>query len=627
MEDTGMDTERIRSFIQHIELLKGLNNEEIEEVANHLKENVMDTGTSLFRENHPREKIFLIYEGEVELYKTTAFGQEKRLCLFSRLDFLGEGSLMDNAPHATSARTTAKSIIFTIDKDFLTNNGGISLKVFSNIARVISRRMRQLNVRAMNSAAQYESGRTRTEHDLLGEREVPYESYYGIQTLRGIENFNISGVTLSFYPLLVDGLAMVKMAAAKANHELGLMPKSITDAIVRACNEILNGRYINHFQVDMIQGGAGTSTNMNANEVIANRALEILGFEKGQYEHCHPNNHVNLSQSTNDAYPTAIKIALIHSNQKLIAVLRQLVDAFRAKAQEFYGVIKMGRTQLQDAVPMTLGQSFEAYAVTLEEEIKRLSQNVDLFLEVNMGGTAIGTGINADPDYPDLVIKHLREITGLQLSLASNLVEATQDTGAFVMYSSAIKRLAIKLSKICNDLRLLSSGPRAGLNEINLPPMQPGSSIMPGKVNPVIPEVVNQIAFKVIGNDLTVSMAAEAGQLELNVMEPVIVQSLFESIEMLKNGMDTLNNRCIRGLTANEKHCRALVENSIGLVTALNPVLGYEKCSILAKEALENDRSVYELVLEKGYLSQAELDDLLKPENMLGFQAMKGKMK
>lgn len=620
-----MDREKLHLFIQQIELFKGLTEEELQQVVDHAQEHVMEAGTSLFRENHTREKIFMIYEGEVELYKTTAYGQEKRLCIFNRMDFLGEGSLMDDAPHATSARAISKVIVVTIDKALLTSNGAIALKVFSNISKVISRRMRQLNVRSMNSSAQYESGRTRREHDLLGERDVHFEAYYGIQTLRGIENFNISGVTLSFYPLLVDGLAMVKMAAAKANHELGLLPKSTTDAIVRACNEILNGRYINYFQVDMIQGGAGTSTNMNANEVIANRALEILGFEKGQYEHCHPNNHVNLSQSTNDAYPTAVKIALINSNKRLIAVLQQLIEVFRRKATEFYGVIKMGRTQLQDAVPMTLGQSFEAYAVTLEEEVKRLNQNAALFLEVNMGGTAIGTGINADPEYPALVIKHLRTITGLDVSLAANLVEATQDTGAFVMYSSAIKRLALKLSKICNDLRLLSSGPRAGLNEINLPPMQPGSSIMPGKVNPVIPEVVNQIAFKVIGNDLTVSLAAEAGQLELNVMEPVIVQSLMESIEMLRNGMDTLNHRCVSGITANARRCREMVENSIGLVTALNPVLGYEKCTILAKEALENDRSVYDLVLEKAYLSKEALDDLLKPENMIGFQPMKVK--
>ncbi|MBT8385783.1 MAG: aspartate ammonia-lyase, partial [Ignavibacteria bacterium] len=417
--------------------------------------------------------------------------------------------------------------------------------------------------------------------------------------------------------VLIQALAMVKMAAAKANHDLGLLSKPITDAIVQACNEIINGKLHTHFVVDMIQGGAGTSTNMNANEVIANRALTILGYEKGDYKYCHPNNHVNLSQSTNDAYPTSIKIALINSNKKLLDVLNVLIKALRKKANEFSDVIKMGRTQLQDAVPMTLGQSFEAYAVTFEEEVARLEENVNLFLEVNMGATAIGTGINAESGYSEKCIHHLRNITNLDIKLAGNLVEATQDTGAFVMYSSAVKRLAVKLSKMCNDLRLLSSGPRAGFNEINLPPMQPGSSIMPGKVNPVIPEVVNQIAFKVIGNDLTVTIAAEGGQLELNVFEPVIVQSLFESIEMLKNGMETLVYKCINDITANKDHCKQLVENSIGLVTALNPVLGYETSTSLAKEALEKNKGVYELVLERKLLSKKELDKILSPENMI----------
>jgi aspartate ammonia-lyase len=339
--------------------------------------------------------------------------------------------------------------------------------------------------------------------------------------------------------------------------------------------------------------------------------------ERGQYEHCHPNNHVNLSQSTNDVYPTAIKIALIKANEKLVVVLQQLITALHVKGREFARIIKMGRTQLQDAVPMTLGQTFEAFAVTLEEEVQQLNRSAALFLEVNMGGTAIGTGINADPQYSEKVIPHLRVITGMDIKLARNLIEATQDTGDFVSYSGSLKRLAVKLSKMSNDLRLLSSGPRAGLNEINLPPMQPGSTIMPGKVNPVIPEVVNQIAFKVIGNDLTVSLAAEAGQLELNVMEPVIVQSLFESIEMLKNGMKVLTNRCISGITANEAHCRQTVQNSIGLVTALNPYIGYEASTIIAKEALESSRSVYELVLEKQLLSKAELDKILAPENMI----------
>lgn len=618
-----MNTINKNEFIKDIELFKGMSESELDILVQNLEQKEFTRGKLLFEEHGPRKDIFIIFKGEVELFKSIHFGAETRLSYFKKGDFLGEGSWADDSPHSTSARAVQDTIVFSISKKYFNENGPSAVKIFSNIARVISRRMRHANNRMVNVAAQYESGRTRTEHDLLGEREVPNEYLYGVQTLRAVENFNISGVTLSFFPILIESLAMVKLAAAKANGELGLLDDSVTNAIVRACNEIVNGKYHNHFIVDMIQGGAGTSTNMNANEVIANRALEILGYEAGQYEYCHPNNHVNLSQSTNDAYPTSVKIALIKSNEKLIQVLKELVASFRKKGQEFAHIIKMGRTQLQDAVPMTLGQSFEAYAATLEEEIARLKQNADLFLEINMGATAIGTGINSEPEYAEKVVKHLQLISELKVKNAKNLVEATQDTGAFVMYSSAIKRLAIKLSKISNDLRLLSSGPRTGINEINLPPMQPGSSIMPGKVNPVIPEVVNQIAFKVIGNDLTVTMGAEAGQLELNVMEPVIVQSIFESIEMLVNGMKTFKYRCVDGITANEKRCRDLVMNSIGIVTALNPVLGYETCSMLAKEALKNDLSVYDLVIEKKLLSQEELDELLKPENMITPKKMK----
>ncbi|MEA3504156.1 MAG: aspartate ammonia-lyase [Bacteroidota bacterium] len=618
-----MGNQEIKDFISQIELFKGLSREELETLANSFINKDYKKGSYIFKENQPRENIYVINSGEVELFKTNSFGVEKRLTLFCRLDFLGEASIMDNSPHSTSARAKHDSSLLILCKSFFEENGSIAMKIFSNIARVISRRMRHANSQMMNSAAQYESGNTRKEHDLLGYRDVPNEYYYGVQTLRAMENFNISGITLNFFPHLVESLAIVKLAAAKANYDLGLLDKSVADAIVRACNEIINGKLINHFPVDMIQGGAGTSTNMNANEVIANRALEILGYKKGEYEYCHPNNHVNLSQSTNDAYPTAIKIALIKSNEKLIDFLIELIESFRTKAKEFSHVIKMGRTQLQDAVPMTLGQSFEAYAETLSEEIERLNQNSKLFLEQNMGATAIGTGINSDPEYSKIVTKHLKEISGYDVVLAKNLIEATSDTGSYVMYSSAIKRLAIKLSKICNDLRLLSSGPRTGLNEINLPPMQPGSSIMPGKVNPVIPEVVNQIAFKVMGNDLTVAIAAEAGQLELNVMEPVIVQSIFESTEMLKNGMNTLNHKCIKGITANEKQCKKMVENSIALVTALNPVLGYEASSKLATEALATGESLYNLVIKNNLLSKEELDEILKPENMIQPRKMK----
>lgn len=461
------------------------------------------------------------------------------------------------------------------------------------------------------------SGKTRTEHDLLGNREIPVEYYYGVQTLRAVENFSISRAKLYHYPHLVRGLADVKAAAALANHKLGLLDESIKDAIVKACAEISDGALHDQFVVDMIQGGAGTSTNMNANEVIANRALEILGYEKGDYVHCHPNNHVNLSQSTNDAYPSAMNLGMYHSVGDLMEALKQIVDAFRNKSKEFSELIKMGRTQLQDAVPMTLGQEFEAFAATLEDEIRKLDSNRKELLTVNMGATAIGTGINSDPDYTRLCTEFLAEISELPVVAAENLIVATSDTSAFVMNSSAIKGVAIKLSKICNDLRLLASGPRTGIGEINLPPMQPGSSIMPGKVNPVIPEVVNQIAFKVIGNDVTVTMASEAGQLQLNVMEPVMIYSILENIEYLISGIETLRTRCVMGITANAERSRELTMNSIGLVTALNPYLGYETSTKLAAEALETGKGVYDLILENGLMDKEKLDDILKPENMI----------
>ena len=616
-----MEKATLVEFVKKIELFKDLDPDSLAVIAQNLEEKRYESGEMLFSENNPREEIVFIKTGRVLLFKKTPYGEEKTMSFFGAYDFLGEGAIIDDTPHFASARVMEDTVVHYINKENLIkifeSNGTIAMSVYSYVAKVISRRMRQANSRVLNTNVQFESGRSRTEHDLLGYRDVPHEYYYGIQTLRALENFNISGVTLKFFPVLIEAFASVKMAAAEANHELGILDGKIKQAIVQACDEIRNKRLHDHFVVDMIQGGAGTSTNMNANEVIANRAIEIMGHERGEYQYCHPNNHVNLSQSTNDAYPTAVKIALHNANATLLVILRRLINSFHLKAEAFSHIIKMGRTQLQDAVPMTLGQAFESYAATFEKEVLRLQENADLFLMVNMGATAIGTGINTDPGYSEKVIKHLKQVTGLNVVLAENLVEATQDTGAFVMYSSAIKRLSIKLSKICNDLRLLSSGPRTGLNEINLPAMQPGSSIMPGKVNPVIPEVVNQIAFKVIGNDLTVSLGAEAGQLELNVMEPVIVQSIFESIEMLKNGITVLIDKCINGITANEEHIRNMVLNSIGLVTALNPVLGYETSTQLAKEALEQGKGVYELVLEQKLMTREKLDEVLAPENMV----------
>ncbi|WP_042390852.1 aspartate ammonia-lyase [Streptacidiphilus melanogenes] len=456
----------------------------------------------------------------------------------------------------------------------------------------------------------------RTEHDLLGDREVPAGAYYGVHTLRAVENFPITGIPISAHPDLVVALACVKQAAAQANRELGLLDEHRADAIVRACQEIRAGRLHDEFVVDVVQGGAGTSTNMNANEVIANRALELLGHSRGDYDELHPLEHVNLSQSTNDAYPTAVRIALQTAARQLGTTLTVLADAFSAKAAEFAPVVKMGRTQLQDAVPMTLGQEFGAFAVTIREDVERLTEASRLLLEINLGGTAIGTGLNAPARYAGTACAHLCELTNLPVTTAVDLVEATWDVGAFVQLSGVLKRIAVKLSKICNDLRLLSSGPRTGLGEINLPAVQAGSSIMPGKVNPVIPEAVNQVAFRVIGHDATVTLAAEGGQLQLNAFEPVIAHSLLDSLAMLTSACRTLTERCVSGITANVEHLRDNVDHSIGTVTALNPFIGYTAATGVAAEALATGRSVRDLVLERGLLTEDQLDQLLRPENL-----------
>ena len=456
----------------------------------------------------------------------------------------------------------------------------------------------------------------RVESDLIGELQVPIDAYYGVQTQRALNNYKISNTRMCDYPEYIIAMAYVKMAAAAANAELGVLDPKIADAIVAACKEIVAGKLWDQFPVDMMQGGAGTSVNMNANEVIANRALELMGHKKGEYQFCSPNDHVNCAQSTNDAYPSAFRYTFVRMNKHVEEALRQLIAAFRAKGEEFKDIIKMGRTQLQDAVPMTSGQEFNAFANNLEEELANLERNAVLLKEINMGGTAIGTGLNAVPSFAELCTKKMSEFTGDTFEKAPDLVEATPDTGAYVSYSAALKRLAVKLSKTCNDLRLMASGPRCGLHEINLPAMAPGSSIMPGKVNPVIPEVTNQVCFKVIGNDTAVCFAAEAGQLQLNVMEPVIVECILESQTWLINVMNTLRTLCVEGITVNAEHCQKMVKNSIGIVTALNPYIGYKASTKVAKEALETGRSVYDLVLEKGLMTREKLDEALDPKAM-----------
>lgn len=458
---------------------------------------------------------------------------------------------------------------------------------------------------------------TRREHDFLGELEIPADVYYGIQTSRALENFRISGTTIATMPRFIQALGYVKKAAALANMELGVLPEEIGRHICLACDKVIAGEYNDQFPVDVYQGGAGTSCNMNANEVIANVALELMGHKKGEYQYCHPNNHVNCSQSTNDVYPTAIRLALYTTLTDFMGDMEYLRQGFAAKAEEFRDVIKMGRTQLQDAVPMTLGMEFSAWATTIGEDIRRIGEGREQVCDISMGATAIGTGINTPEGYASLVTRRLAEISSLPLFLAENLVEATSDCCAYVQISGLLKRFVVKLSKICNDLRLLSSGPCCGFNEINLPPRQPGSSIMPGKVNPVIPEVVNQVCFDVIGKDVTISIAAEAGQLELNAMEPVIAYTLFASLKHLGNACHILRDLCVDGITANREHCADLMRNAIGVVTALAPYIGYERSSGIAREALTTGESVYNLVVRHQYMTREEIDYVLSPDRMM----------
>ncbi|MDX1304169.1 aspartate ammonia-lyase [Photobacterium sp.] len=459
---------------------------------------------------------------------------------------------------------------------------------------------------------------TRIEEDLLGDRHVPADAYWGIHTLRAVENFNISKTTISDVPDFVRGMIFTKKAAAMANKELGAIPSEVGEYIIKACDLILDtGKCMDQFPSDVFQGGAGTSVNMNANEVIANLALELMGKAKGEYDIVNPNDHVNKSQSTNCAYPTGFRVAVYNSIMTMVEALIYLKEAFDAKNHEFSDVLKMGRTQLQDAVPMTVGQEFNAFAILIKEEIKNLRHTAELLLEVNLGATAIGTGLNAATGYQELAVQRLAEITGLPCTPAEDLIEATSDCGAYVMVHGALKRTAVKLSKICNDLRLLSSGPRTGLNEINLPEMQAGSSIMPAKVNPVIPEVVNQVCFKVIGNDTTITFAAEAGQLQLNVMEPVIGQALFESIDLLKNAAINLRDKCITGITVNKEVCESYVFNSIGIVTYLNPFIGHHEGDIVGKICAETGKNVREVVLERGLLTEEQLNDIFSVQNLM----------
>jgi len=576
-------------------------------------------GDYLFHESTPRQWLGLVLQGEIDLVRGQ-HGQSTLIGVAQPGAILCEAVMLGDTPHGTSAVTHQGAKVWQIPRAELdavrVEQPEVFYRIVGQIARRISDRLRAATERLAAETGAPTLTNFRREHDSLGEREVPDHAYYGVQTIRAIENFPFSGIHVRHYEHFVRALACVKKAAALANAELGVLDGKIADAIAKACDEIMAGRLHDQFVVDMIQGGAGTSTNMCANEVIANRALELLGHKKGDYQFCHPNDHVNCSQSTNDAYPTAIKLGVWFTLRDAVKGLRELKMALELKAKEFADVIKMGRTENQDAVPMTLGQEFSAYAVMIGDGIRHIEHAGNELLETNMGATAIGTGLNSPAGYAPLCTKKLAEISGAPVRLAENLVEATQDSGEFSLMSGAMKTAAVQLSKICNDLRWLSSGPRCGLYEIRLPAMQPGSSIMPGKVNPVVPEVVSQICFQIIGNDVTVSMASEASELELNMAEPIIAFNLFFGLTLLRNAAIVLATRCIAGIEPNRERCREYVQNSIGLVTALNPVLGYEKSAAIAKEALKTGGSVYDLVIAKGWLTKEKLDELLKPENM-----------
>jgi aspartate ammonia-lyase len=611
-----------REHLRGSSFLTGLTDTAIHQLAKMVSKVSYAGNQLIFEEGGPREVAVIIHTGAVAIEKNVN-GRPVRLVTLGPGDSVGEGLLLDESPHGTTARTLSPTEGYVITKErvqeMVKENATLYAALVGRAARAISQRLAATDATLVGRGRTLSFGgaRFRMEKDLLGEREVPEDALYGVQTLRALENFPISGTPLREFPSLIEALAAVKEAAAQTNADLGLLPADLADPIVRAAREVRAGRHHEHFLVDMIQGGAGTSTNMNANEVIANRALELLGDKRGNYDRIGPNNHVNLSQSTNDVYPTAVRIALHGEIESFRSALRDLADSFKDKGSEFSGLLKMGRTQMQDAVPMTLEQEFSAFGHTLLEDVDRLGESLTLVREINMGATAIGTGITAAEGYTELVRKRLSEVTGLDLVTSPDLIEATSDTGAFVQLSGVLKRSAVKLSKICNDLRLLSSGPRAGFGEINLPPMQPGSSIMPGKVNPVIPEVMNQVCFDVIGGDITVTMAAEAGQLQLNAFEPIIAYRLLRSIDELRNACIVLRTRCVVGITANPLRLRQFVEQSIGIATALVPALGYDMATQIAKDALESGRGVYDVVLEKKLMSREELDRVLNPKTMV----------
>ncbi|MGH0029865.1 MAG: aspartate ammonia-lyase [Myxococcota bacterium] len=606
-------------IILKLPALQQLDTATAREIAGLFSAHKFDAGEAIHRQGTPRTRLVVIEEGAVEVTRLSGREHAVPLITYGSGDGLGEGVLLGEEPHSTTAtaRTPVRALVAdgAALRAVLDRHAEAKAVVYRGLIDRLTERLNRLSARSPDVLGLV-PGNTRTETDLIGEKEVSADAYYGIQAARALDNFRITGITVSMYPDFITAFAMVKHAAARANRDCGVLDAAICDGITAACDELMQGKLREQFAVDMIQGGAGTSTNMNANEVIANRALELMGHARGEYAHCSPNDHVNKSQSTNDSYPTALKLAILIGNRRLVEELTALVAAFRAKGAEFADVLKMGRTHLQDAVPMTLGQEFDAFATSIEGEIDALEAGARTLYPVNMGGTAVGTELNAPPGYSEKCIAALAELSGFPLVKAPDLVDATSNTQGFVLYSSTLRSLAVKLTKICNDLRLLASGPRAGLGEIRLPERQPGSSIMPGKVNPVIAEVVNQVGFRIMGNDLSVTLAAQAGQLQLNVFEPVIALGVLESVRMMINASATLRVNLLEDVQANAEVCREYVDRSIGVVTALVPELGYKPASNLAREALETGRGVVELLREKQLLSEERIAEILSPERM-----------
>lgn len=619
-----MEMNEIQEFIKKIELFKDLTENELVLFAELFEKIEVQHAQNIFTENSPATEFYIVFEGKVELLKRISATEKRRISNFTKYDFFGEISLVSETVHSTSAKSISDVVLLKLNRDNFVNlfdiDGKVGYKILSKISTLISRRMRQANYKVLNVSTQYESGNTRKEKDSLGDKKVPIDFYFGIYTSRSAEIFNLSGLNISYYHHFIDAIASFKIAAAKTNEELGLIENEVANAIVQVGMEIRNGKLHNQFVTDMYQGGSGILTMMNANEVFANRTLEILEHKKGEYKYCDPIEHVNLSQSLYDSYSASAKIGLYNNNRKLVIAVNDLVSSFKEKISDFDEVIKIGRVNMQDASPMTMGQTFELFASSLEVELMRLNTSVFSFLEIKLGGKSIDFSLNSDSDFSKKLVKHLKEVCDIDIKLSSNSYEDNQDIWEYIQYSSSIKRLAIKLSKICNDIRLMASGPRTGINELKLPNILPSLNNKLGKNDTSVIDMVTQISFKVIANDQAITMASEAGDLEFNAMEPLIVQCLYESVELLRNAVLIMRTYCISGIQANKEGCKSELLNSISLISLMRNKLDEKICNSLVDDALKNNKSIYNLILENNYLTEEEIEELLTPTNIKNAQ-------